>query len=121
MEELELNPATRIMWKTVKPLLMGRILYAPDSPAVRQIIKNVSARDTSILRPAVCTVGSIIRELDRVLQLPDFHMSDVLGRERDPVPHVMSVVLYVGVDTGWSNSFGGAASAGGLVAKDEAR
>lgn len=42
MEELELNPATRIMWKSVKPLLMGQILYAPDSPAVRQIIKNVS-------------------------------------------------------------------------------
>lgn len=42
MEELELNPATRIMWKSVKPLLMGRIPYAPDSPAVRRIIKNVS-------------------------------------------------------------------------------
>lgn len=42
MEELELNPATRIMWKSVKPLLMGQILYAPDSPAVREIIKNVS-------------------------------------------------------------------------------
>lgn len=42
MEGLELNPATRIMWKSVKPLLMGQILYAPDSPAVRQIIKNVS-------------------------------------------------------------------------------
>lgn len=42
MEELERNPATRIMWKSVKPLLMGQILYAPDSPAVRQIIRNVS-------------------------------------------------------------------------------
>lgn len=42
MKELELNPATRIMWKSVKPLLMGQILYAPDSPAVRQIIRNVS-------------------------------------------------------------------------------
>lgn len=42
MEELELNPATRILWKSVKPLLMGQVLYAPDSPAVRQIVKNVS-------------------------------------------------------------------------------
>lgn len=42
MEELELNPATRIMWKSVKPLLVGQVLYAPDSPAVRRIIKNVS-------------------------------------------------------------------------------
>lgn len=42
MKELESNPATRIVWNSVKPMLMGRILYAPDSPAVSQIIRNVS-------------------------------------------------------------------------------
>uniref|UniRef100_A0A3Q2ZB20 ATP-binding cassette, sub-family A (ABC1), member 4a n=1 Tax=Kryptolebias marmoratus TaxID=37003 RepID=A0A3Q2ZB20_KRYMA len=42
MQELESNPATRIIWKSVKPMLMGRILYAPDSPAVRQIIRNAN-------------------------------------------------------------------------------
>lgn len=42
MRELESNPATRVMWNSVKPMLMGRILYAPDSPAVRRVIKNVS-------------------------------------------------------------------------------
>lgn len=42
MEELESNPVTRIVWNSVKPMLMGQLLYAPDSPAVRQIIKNVS-------------------------------------------------------------------------------
>lgn len=42
MKELESNPATRIVWNSVKPMLMGQILYAPDSPAVRKIIRNVS-------------------------------------------------------------------------------
>ncbi|TNN65133.1 Retinal-specific ATP-binding cassette transporter [Liparis tanakae] len=32
----------RIVWHSVKPMLMGRILYAPDSPAVRQIIRNAN-------------------------------------------------------------------------------
>ncbi|XP_072306658.1 retinal-specific phospholipid-transporting ATPase ABCA4-like isoform X1 [Eucyclogobius newberryi] len=40
MRELESDPATRIMWKSVKPMVMGKILYAPNSPAVRKIIKN---------------------------------------------------------------------------------
>uniref|UniRef100_A0A3P9BZ87 P-type phospholipid transporter n=1 Tax=Maylandia zebra TaxID=106582 RepID=A0A3P9BZ87_9CICH len=42
MKELESNPATRIVWNSVKPMLMGRILYAPDSPAVRKIIQNAN-------------------------------------------------------------------------------
>lgn len=48
MKELESNPATRIMWNSVKPMLMGQILYAPDSPAVRQIIRNVSSTDSLV-------------------------------------------------------------------------
>ncbi|XP_035855343.1 retinal-specific phospholipid-transporting ATPase ABCA4 isoform X2 [Sander lucioperca] len=42
MKELESNPATRIVWNSVKPMVMGQILYAPDSPAVRQIIRNAN-------------------------------------------------------------------------------
>ncbi|KAM9839656.1 retinal-specific phospholipid-transporting ATPase ABCA4a [Aulostomus maculatus] len=42
MKELESNPASRVVWNSVKPMLMGQILYAPDSPAVRQIIKNAN-------------------------------------------------------------------------------
>ncbi|XP_067342054.1 retinal-specific phospholipid-transporting ATPase ABCA4a [Channa argus] len=42
MRELESHPATRIVWKSVKPMLMGHILYAPDSPAVRRIIRNAN-------------------------------------------------------------------------------
>lgn len=43
MRDLESNPASRIVWNSVKPMLMGQILYAPDSPAVRQIIRHVSS------------------------------------------------------------------------------
>ncbi|KAG7216739.1 hypothetical protein INR49_021122 [Caranx melampygus] len=42
MKDLESNPATRIVWSSVKPMLMGQILYAPDSPAVREIIRNAN-------------------------------------------------------------------------------
>lgn len=41
MQTLESNPVTKIVWNSVKPLLMGKILYAPDSPAVRKILKSV--------------------------------------------------------------------------------
>ncbi|XP_077410492.1 retinal-specific phospholipid-transporting ATPase ABCA4-like isoform X1 [Vanacampus margaritifer] len=43
MSELESNPATRIVWSSLKPMLMGKILYAPDSPAVRMIIRNANS------------------------------------------------------------------------------
>uniref|UniRef100_A0A7M4FGV3 P-type phospholipid transporter n=1 Tax=Crocodylus porosus TaxID=8502 RepID=A0A7M4FGV3_CROPO len=41
IQHMESNPLTRIAWSVAKPLLMGKILFAPDSPAVRQILKNV--------------------------------------------------------------------------------
>lgn len=41
METLESNPVTKIVWNSVKPLLMGKILYTPDSPAVHKILKSV--------------------------------------------------------------------------------
>uniref|UniRef100_A0AAQ5ZUX9 ABC transporter domain-containing protein n=1 Tax=Amphiprion ocellaris TaxID=80972 RepID=A0AAQ5ZUX9_AMPOC len=42
METLESNPVTKIVWNSVKPLLMGKILYTPDSPAVRKILKSAN-------------------------------------------------------------------------------
>ncbi|XP_075878067.1 retinal-specific phospholipid-transporting ATPase ABCA4-like [Nelusetta ayraudi] len=42
MQTLESNPVTKIVWNSVKPLLMGKILYAPDSPAVRKILKSAN-------------------------------------------------------------------------------
>ncbi|XP_049603565.1 retinal-specific phospholipid-transporting ATPase ABCA4 isoform X1 [Syngnathus scovelli] len=42
METLESNPVTKAVWNSVKPLLMGKILYTPDSPAVRKILKSAN-------------------------------------------------------------------------------
>ncbi|XP_055084646.1 LOW QUALITY PROTEIN: retinal-specific phospholipid-transporting ATPase ABCA4-like [Periophthalmus magnuspinnatus] len=42
METLESNPITKIVWSSVKPLLMGKILYTPDSPAVHRILKSAN-------------------------------------------------------------------------------
>ncbi|XP_072296815.1 retinal-specific phospholipid-transporting ATPase ABCA4-like [Eucyclogobius newberryi] len=42
METLESNPITKIVWSSVKPLLMGKILYTPDSPAVLKILKSAN-------------------------------------------------------------------------------
>ncbi|TRZ04351.1 hypothetical protein DNTS_000475, partial [Danionella cerebrum] len=42
MQNLESNPVTKIIWSSVKPLVMGKILYSPDSPAVRKILKSAN-------------------------------------------------------------------------------
>ncbi|XP_048020053.1 retinal-specific phospholipid-transporting ATPase ABCA4 isoform X1 [Megalobrama amblycephala] len=42
MQNLESNPITKIVWNSVKPLVMGKILYTPDSPAVRKILKSAN-------------------------------------------------------------------------------
>uniref|UniRef100_A0A671S349 P-type phospholipid transporter n=1 Tax=Sinocyclocheilus anshuiensis TaxID=1608454 RepID=A0A671S349_9TELE len=41
-QNLESNPVMKIMWNSVKPLVMGKILYTPDSPAVRKILKSAN-------------------------------------------------------------------------------
>uniref|UniRef100_A0A8C4I740 P-type phospholipid transporter n=1 Tax=Dicentrarchus labrax TaxID=13489 RepID=A0A8C4I740_DICLA len=41
MKELESNPVTRIVWNSVKPMLMGQILYAPDSPAANTTFEEL--------------------------------------------------------------------------------
>ncbi|RMC08477.1 hypothetical protein DUI87_14721 [Hirundo rustica rustica] len=43
IQNLESNPLTKIAWSAVKPLLMGKILFTPDSPSVREIIKNANS------------------------------------------------------------------------------
>ncbi|XP_077470976.1 retinal-specific phospholipid-transporting ATPase ABCA4-like isoform X1 [Stigmatopora argus] len=42
MQTLESNPVTKIVWNSIKPLLMGKVLYTPDSPAVRKILKHAN-------------------------------------------------------------------------------
>ncbi|XP_028442644.1 ATP-binding cassette sub-family A member 1 isoform X1 [Perca flavescens] len=38
---LESNPLSRIVWRGIKPLFIGKLLYTPDTPAVQQVMKEV--------------------------------------------------------------------------------
>ena len=41
MKTLEASPISRMIWRALKPLLMGKILYTPDTPATQRIIHEV--------------------------------------------------------------------------------
>lgn len=49
MKNLESSPLSRIIWKALKPLLVGKILYTPDTPATRQVMAEVGC-----LGPRLC-------------------------------------------------------------------
>uniref|UniRef100_A0A3Q1FT28 ATP binding cassette subfamily A member 7 n=1 Tax=Acanthochromis polyacanthus TaxID=80966 RepID=A0A3Q1FT28_9TELE len=42
IQGLESNPLSRIVWRGIKPLFIGKLLYTPDTPAVRQVMKEVN-------------------------------------------------------------------------------
>ncbi|XP_076880509.1 ATP-binding cassette, sub-family A (ABC1), member 7 [Brachyhypopomus gauderio] len=54
IEHLELNPLSRIVWRGIKPLFTGKLLYTPDSPATRRIMREVNRtfQDMEILEEA---------------------------------------------------------------------
>uniref|UniRef100_A0AAQ4RMK2 P-type phospholipid transporter n=1 Tax=Gasterosteus aculeatus aculeatus TaxID=481459 RepID=A0AAQ4RMK2_GASAC len=39
---LESNPLSRIVWRGIKPLFIGKLLYTPDTPAIQQVMKEVN-------------------------------------------------------------------------------
>uniref|UniRef100_A0A672P8P1 ATP binding cassette subfamily A member 4 n=1 Tax=Sinocyclocheilus grahami TaxID=75366 RepID=A0A672P8P1_SINGR len=61
MQNLESNPVMKIMWNSVKPLVMGKILYTPDSPAVRKILKSGYFH--------TCTANTTFEELERLQKM----------------------------------------------------
>lgn len=42
MKNLESSPLSRIIWRALKPLLIGKVLYTPDTPAIRKIMAEVN-------------------------------------------------------------------------------
>ncbi|XP_062888600.1 phospholipid-transporting ATPase ABCA1-like isoform X1 [Mobula hypostoma] len=52
IKALESNPISRIMWRGIKPLFVGKILYTPDTPATLRIMKelNRTFEDLGLLR-----------------------------------------------------------------------
>lgn len=41
VDTLESTPGLRYIWSTFKPLLQGKVLYTPDTPAARLLVKEV--------------------------------------------------------------------------------
>ncbi|KAK2835350.1 hypothetical protein Q5P01_015834 [Channa striata] len=42
IQGLESNPLSRIVWRGIKPLFTGKLLYTPDIPPVQQVMKEVN-------------------------------------------------------------------------------
>lgn len=41
VKNMDSNPMSRMIWQALKPLLMGKILYTPHTPATQRIIHEV--------------------------------------------------------------------------------
>uniref|UniRef100_A0A3Q3W3E5 P-type phospholipid transporter n=1 Tax=Mola mola TaxID=94237 RepID=A0A3Q3W3E5_MOLML len=42
IQGLESNPLSRLVWRGIKPLFIGKLLYTPDTPAVRRVMNEVN-------------------------------------------------------------------------------
>uniref|UniRef100_A0A3P8WSU7 ATP binding cassette subfamily A member 7 n=1 Tax=Cynoglossus semilaevis TaxID=244447 RepID=A0A3P8WSU7_CYNSE len=42
IQGLEKNPQSRIVWRKIKPLFIGKLLYTPDTPVTRQVMIQVN-------------------------------------------------------------------------------
>ncbi|CAN9500931.1 unnamed protein product [Ophioblennius macclurei] len=42
IQGLESNPLSRIVWRGIKPLFIGKLLYTPNTPAVQEVMKEVN-------------------------------------------------------------------------------
>uniref|UniRef100_A0A669EVN9 P-type phospholipid transporter n=1 Tax=Oreochromis niloticus TaxID=8128 RepID=A0A669EVN9_ORENI len=43
IQALESNPLSRIVWRGIKPLFIGKLLYTPNTPAVQEVMKEVQS------------------------------------------------------------------------------
>lgn len=48
MRNMEASPISRMIWRALKPLLMGKILYTPHNPATQKIIHEVTKKETYV-------------------------------------------------------------------------
>ncbi|XP_069795195.1 retinal-specific phospholipid-transporting ATPase ABCA4 isoform X1 [Narcine bancroftii] len=72
-QNMESNPATKIVWRVLKPLLMGKVLFSPDSPATQQLMRNANATFEELHR--LKQIGKIWEEVKS--QLWNFFQSSV--------------------------------------------
>lgn len=49
MMTLESSPLYRMIWRALKPLLVGKILYTPNTPATRLLMSEVRSPGTVLV------------------------------------------------------------------------
>jgi len=88
MKNLESSPLSRIIWKALKPLLVGKILYTPDTPVTRQVMAEVNKTFQELavfhdvqgmweeLSPKIWTFMESNPEMDLVRTLLDSRSND---------------------------------------------
>lgn len=57
MKNLESSPLSRIIWRALKPLLIGKVLYTPDTPAIRKVMTEVTLTLSSDIQCEVCALA----------------------------------------------------------------
>lgn len=43
MGTLDMHPLSHLLWRRLKPLVLGKLLFAPDTPFTRQLMAQVRA------------------------------------------------------------------------------
>lgn len=51
MGTLDTHPLSHLLWRRLKPLVLGKVLFAPDTPFTRQLMAQV--RVGGILSPSL--------------------------------------------------------------------
>ncbi|XP_042098875.1 phospholipid-transporting ATPase ABCA1 isoform X1 [Ovis aries] len=94
MKNLESSPLSRIIWKALKPLLVGKILYTPDTPVTRQLMTEVNKTFQELavfhdlegmwqeLSPKIWTFMESSSEMDLVRTLLDSRGNDDFWEQR---------------------------------------
>uniref|UniRef100_A0A8C1ZR41 ATP binding cassette subfamily A member 1 n=1 Tax=Cyprinus carpio TaxID=7962 RepID=A0A8C1ZR41_CYPCA len=72
MKNMEASPISRMIWRALKPLLMGKILYTPHSPATQKIIHEVNKTFQEL---------GILRDLGGMLPMLNFFSAQLAGTQ----------------------------------------
>uniref|UniRef100_A0A3Q3RRK1 P-type phospholipid transporter n=1 Tax=Mastacembelus armatus TaxID=205130 RepID=A0A3Q3RRK1_9TELE len=106
---LESNPLSRIVWRGIKPLFIGKLLYTPNTPAVQQVMKEVNKtfEDLQILlelNEAWIEVGPRIKNYMESSVEIQYIMSEYAKQDLLRRPEVAVLVNLRLQDTSWTVS-----------------
>ena len=59
MNFLNEDVQTQILWKNLRPVVLGKITYAPDIPSVRKIIEKVRQYNNSCMYLVYALKGGV--------------------------------------------------------------